>query len=732
MKKQWLSIMAVVLTAMAASPKVFPVVANPASGMLIESGKPQTEANSPKAPSEGEWVIEAVDWREAKSFNLGSDRGLRVDAAGNPHIAYGGTSLYYAWYDGVDWQYEIADSSAAMMVGYGASLALDADGNPYIAYRDLGNSDIKYAYRDGSGWHTEIVDPGGGGYTNLALDQDGYGHISFVSQDSLIYAHQDDTGWYTRTVDSQTASDGYWGGINSLALDEDGYPHIGYYAVFIDPDVMLERQNLRYAYQDVTGWYTQTVDSSGRVGNHPSLALDSAGNPHISYRDIDHQSLKYAYLDATGWYSVTVDSADVCYFTSLDLDKQDHPHIVYNSGSSEILKYANFNGSDWDIQTVPIEGNPACAPSSIGIADNGDVHLVYEDWSSGNLRYAYYDETDWQTALVDSEIDNTESGTYSSLALDQDGYPHIGYYNAKGGYPKHKYKTSPDTWVSDSPNYSGADVGRYTSLAIDGDGYVHVSAYCVYDSILNDLVYAYQDASGWNEMVLITSNVNDGLYTSLDVTDDGEAYVSYYDARFDDLYYAYFHHASYYTSKLDSTGDVGKYTSLTLDASGNFHISYYDSTNGNLKYKKAGQTEQVVDSVGDVELYSSIDTDGSENPHISYSGNGLLYAYYDGSEWYTETVDTVGLYSSIAIDEYENPHISYYDEVNGDLKYAYKEGGTWYLQVVDDYGDVGQYTSIDLDKNGNPHISYYDVTNKGLKYAYYSEYFIYLPLVLRE
>jgi hypothetical protein len=359
MQRQWLSIMAVVLTAMAASPKVFLVVANPASGMLIESGKPQTEANSPKAPPEGKWVIEAVDWREPKSFDLGSDRGLRVDAAGNPHIAYGGCSLYYAWYDGVDWHYETADNAA--MVGLNASLVLDEDGDPHIAYRDLSNNDIKYAYRDGSGWHTGIIDPGGGDYTSLALDEGGYGHISYVSQSGLTYAYQDDTGWYTRTVDSQTTGGG-WNGINSLALDEDGYPHIGYYVEFID---VVIQQNLRYAYQDATGWYTQTVDGSGQVGNHPSLALDSAGKPHISYRDIDHQDLKYARLDATGWYSVTVDSSTtVCYFTSLDLDNQDRPHIVYNSDSSEILKYANFDGSDWISQTVPIGGNPACSPSS--------------------------------------------------------------------------------------------------------------------------------------------------------------------------------------------------------------------------------------------------------------------------------------------------------------------------------------------------------------------------------
>ena len=515
--------MAVVLIAMAASSMVFSVVATPNNSKLIESGEPQTEANSSNALPEGEWVIEAVDWRKAKYIDLGSDRGLRVDAAGHPHIAYGGTSLYYVWHDGVDWQYEIADSAA--MVGFDASLALDTGGNPHIAYRDFENSDIKYAYRDGSGWHTEIVDIRGGMYTSLALDNAGYGHMSFASQDGLTYAYQDDTGWYTRTVDSQAALNGFTG-INSLALDDDGYPHIGYYVEYIDVTI---QQNLRYAYQDATGWYTQTVDSSGRVGNHPSLALDSGGYPHISYRDIDNQDLKYAYLDATGWYSVTVDSSvDVGYFTSLDLDSQDHPHVVYNSGDDPydpgVLHYANFDGSAWDIQAVPIDGDPACSPSSIDIADNGDVHLVYYDYTNGHLRYAYYDEIDWQTALVDSEIDPKERGMYSSLALDQGGYPHIGYYNAKDGNLKHIYKSSAGTWIPDNPNYYPYDVGRYTSLGIDGYGYVHISAY---DATNENLVYAYQDASGWNEMTLITTNVDDGLYTSLDVRDYGEAYISY-------------------------------------------------------------------------------------------------------------------------------------------------------------------------------------------------------------
>jgi len=726
MKKQFLLAIAAILIAMVTLRMAFPVIANSTNATITGTGIPGTTTNSDGTLPDGSWVIEAVDWRLSKYFSWVSDRVLRVDGAGNPHIAYGGPVLYYTWYDGMDWQYETVDD--AEMVGYGASLDLDGEGNPSIVYRDLNNGTIKYATRDETGWHTGLMDPGGGDYPSLVLDQDGYGHVSYLNQGKLTYAYQDDSGWYTKTLDSQTTSGG-WSGINSLDLDSEGYPHIGYYVNYYDPVEHKNYQTLRYAYQDATGWYTQTVDDSGNVGNHPSLVVDSQGKPHISYRDIDHQSLKYATLTQTGWYSVTVDNtASICYFTSIDLDNQDHPQVVYNSDDST-LRYASFDGEDWQTDIVPIDGNPACSSSSIAIAESEVVHLVYDDWVDGYLRYASYDDSEWQTTVIDSEVESLERGKFSSLALDLDGYPHIAYYDAKNESIKHIFKTPTGDWTYNSPNYGPAEVGEYTSLDIDGYGYAHISAY---DATNENLVYAFQDSSGWNEMTLITSNVNDGLYTSLEVNNDGQAYISYWDQRFADLYFIFIDHGYYINNSQDSTGDVGKYSSIALDTQDQFHISYYDATNDNLKYVKQGYPKQVIDHVGNVALHSSIDTDGENNPHISYTGNSLLYAAFDGSEWYTETVDIVGQYSSIAVDNAGNPHISYYDEINGDLKYAHKAGGTWTIQVIDAKGNIGQYTSIALDQNGYPHISYYDVTYQGLKYATFKvEHACYLPLVVR-
>ncbi len=135
------------------------------------------------------WVIECVDC--PKVFLDMTDRSLRLDMAGHPHIAYGGDHLYYAWHDGVGWHYETADDSPG--VGRFASLALDGSGYPHISYYDEDNYDLKYAYRDASGRHIETVDtePGHwGGYTSLALDGGGYPHISYYdkSNSDLKYA----------------------------------------------------------------------------------------------------------------------------------------------------------------------------------------------------------------------------------------------------------------------------------------------------------------------------------------------------------------------------------------------------------------------------------------------------------------------------------------------------------------------------------------------------------------
>ena len=85
-----------------------------------------------------------------------------MDSSQNPHISYAssGGNLKYASLQGSTWTTEVVDDSTSY-VGQYSSLALDTNGYPHISYYDGDTSDLKYAYYDGSNWHVEVVDNGG-------------------------------------------------------------------------------------------------------------------------------------------------------------------------------------------------------------------------------------------------------------------------------------------------------------------------------------------------------------------------------------------------------------------------------------------------------------------------------------------------------------------------------------------------------------------------------------------
>jgi hypothetical protein len=201
---------------------------------LLASSQTARFAQSVAPSADRDWHIERVGGPYAMS-----DRSLRLDADGYPHIAHGTDDLYYAYYDGTTWHRETVDNIGD--IDRYASLALDSVGHPHISYHDWGNGDLKYAWHDGSNWQIETVDSEG------------------------------DVGEYT-----------------SLALDAVNRPHISYYD--------CTNGDLKYAWHDGSSWQIETVDGEGHVGSHTSLALDETSQPHISYYGGTNGDLKYARL----------------------------------------------------------------------------------------------------------------------------------------------------------------------------------------------------------------------------------------------------------------------------------------------------------------------------------------------------------------------------------------------------------------------------------------------------
>lgn len=347
--------------------------------------------------------------------------------------------------------------------------------------------------------------------------------------------------WQIQVVDSI----GQVGWYSSLALDSRGYPVISYYDAS-NNDLKLVRCD------DATcssGNTIRTVDSAGDVGWYTSLALDSNGNPVISYFDDTNKDLKLAHCgDATcssGNTIRTVDSAgDVGWHTSLALDSNGNPVISYRDATNNGLKLVHC-------------GNPTC--------------------SSGN-----------SIQLLDGDRDN-HVGYDTSLALDSNGNPVIAYYDNTNIDLKlvrcgNATCSSGNTIMTvDGPG----DVGIYPSLALDSNDHPVIS---YWDEVNLNLKFVHcgdTTCSSGNIFQTVDSARYVGLYSSLTLNDAGNPVISYFDFTNENLKLVYCGDANCSSGNIiqvvDSVGDQGGVTSLALDSRGKPVISYFDFTNGDLK-----------------------------------------------------------------------------------------------------------------------------------------------------
>jgi hypothetical protein len=653
----------------------------------------------------GDWVIETVD--APKMFSDMRDRSLRLDAAGNPHVAYGGEHLYYAWYDGSTWQYETVDSSRA--VGVHASLALDQAETPHIAYYDEFVGGLKHAHHDGASWIIDGVDGGQnvGKYTSIAVDTTSRVHISYTDSANfqVKYAWRQNEVWHVEVVDSG-------GGSTSLALGTGGEAYVGYGAGGL----------LRYAYRDASGWHTETADSNGGV--YVSLVLDSSGHPHLSHYAMPW--VRYAHRDTHGWHSEFVGYLGPGWngHTSLALDSAGWPHIssVQNYEPFFRVYYAHKDSSGWHSESVPVSGDHFRWTSlALDAADR--PHVSFYDELGDRLRWAWLSPgTGWQHEVVDSA---GTAGYYSALALDSGGAPHVAQVWGEGRRGIWYTHADASGWHSE-PVAAGYFNWRYhwvgTSLDVGPDDSAHISYDRYHYPYGTSIYYLREDPSGWHSEYVAL-----GQYSALRVDPWGVPHVAYYDNGSDDLVYASRGAAGWSFETADSSGNAGGWPSLAIGGDGFPRVSYVLGSYAadELRYAcrdPLGWHVETADSAAQFG-WTSLALDHLGRPHISYhddTNGNLKYAYRDAVGWHIEIVaagGSVGSRSWIALGAGDQPHIAYTDDTNGDLTYAWKDGGGWHIETVDSLGAVGYFPSLAIDQYGRPQISYRDATNGDLKYA---------------
>jgi len=624
------------------------------------------------------------------------------------------------------WTLETPESTAA--VGLHTSLAIEA-GSPRISYWDATGGDVKYVSRTSGAWVLEIVDTAGvvGQYTSLALDALGNPHVSYYDQTHGDLKHASKSGgvWTVETVDA-AADVGLY---TSLKLDAQGNPCVSYWD--------SSNGDLKYARRSGGIWSVETVDDAGVVGEYTSLALDGLGDPRISYFDATQGDLKLASRIGGLWTLEAADTAGVVgQYTSIVLDAQGNPDISYYDVTKGDLKFLDrrigktSDNRDTIIaipETVDPTGNVGRF-TSLALDAQGDPWIGYWDASAQNLKQASREAGMWTIEVVDAAGD---VGQYASLALDG-GSPLVSYWDATRRDLKLASR-SGGGWTLEIAD-DGGNVGQYASLALDSQGVPSIGYWD--DSYgVGNLKLASRLGGVWALEEVDTAGVV-GQYASLAVDGQGNPRISYYDATNGDLKFASKTGGAWTVETVDAAGDVGQYTSLVLDGQGDARVSYYDATNGDLKFASragAAWTVETVDAAGDVGQYASLALDGQGDPRIGYydaTQGDLKFASRAGVAWTIETVDAagdVGQHVSLALarslstlrpaDALGDPRISYRDAASSNLKFASKTGGVWAVETVDAPGDVGQYTALVLDARANARASYWDATNGDLKYT---------------
>lgn len=371
--------------------------------------------------------------------NVGWFTSIAWNAAlGKPAILYyeslTGRLLYIYQYSNTRWSTPQVVNQNSRDVGLSTSLALNSSGVPFISYFDTSYGVIKLARAIGTNWsimYPYLGSPSGL-FSSLKLGPDGNPRIAFYDQyhGNLLYGAWNGSSLGVQLVDWRNDVGQY----PSLEIDSNGAPNISYYNA--------TNKNLMYAYWDIssTHWFTYTLDDVGDVGKYTSIVRDSTNHHFISYYDETNGNLKLIFQNASyNWETpIIVDQGgaldeDVGWYTSIALDSLGNPHISYYDPTNGDLKYAFWEGSGapaegtgWNITTLRDIGDVGRFTSLKIYQPDDSRHLCYYDYTNGTLMYARYSAGIWEFQTVDNSSD---VGLFCSIDLVDPTKIAISYYD---------------------------------------------------------------------------------------------------------------------------------------------------------------------------------------------------------------------------------------------------------------------------------------------------------------
>jgi hypothetical protein len=250
----------------------------------------------------------------------------------------------------------------------------------------------------------------------IARDAQGRIHLSWQSRDERLHYMLIDRGKRRDQVVDRLAGSGF---NSSIAVDSAGHPHLAYHAERMDP---VLRQVLIYARFD-GAWQ---IEELGPGGYATAIAIDADDQPHIVHA-LPGGAFEYLHRDGGGWERETPPSLDSVTTTpmSLALDAAGHAHVGLEAASHRPYYATNASG-EWVATELAAE---SARGASLALDSLGLPRVALPLAETATIRYRRFDGANWTSEdLYDPNafspgLENLPSG--AALALDPNDVPRI-------------------------------------------------------------------------------------------------------------------------------------------------------------------------------------------------------------------------------------------------------------------------------------------------------------------
>ena len=390
---------------------------------------------------------------------------------------------------------------------------------------------------------------------------------------------------------------------------------------------------------DYSTWqWSSTEVVSTESTNHssyPSLAVDTLGNIHVAWEDwtniagagTDYDIFcKYWDASTESWTPtevVSTESTNDSYYPSIAVDSAGNVHITWydltdyaGAGTDADIFYKRWNASTslWtSTEVVSAESTEVSFRASLALDAAGNVHIAWIDGtdyaSSGIDSDIFYKRWNASTSSwITTEVVSTEStdpSYSSSLVVDSEGNIHIAWEDytdyASAGIDADifykRWNTSTSLWTITEVVSTESTSGSYDpTLTIDSAGNVHIvwEDFTDYASagIDADIFYKHWNTStsSWTMTEIVSTESTSGSYDpTLTIDSTGNVHIAWHDytdyasAGIDaDIFYKRWNSSTPSWTitevvSIEITGDSG-YPSLAVDATGNVHVAWHDHT----------------------------------------------------------------------------------------------------------------------------------------------------------